>query len=54
HLIPTFSYGCGDHLGKTLACEPTGELTDWNYYYINMFADCDTFMHFLGGGIGHH
>ncbi|KAF9441745.1 hypothetical protein P691DRAFT_682982, partial [Macrolepiota fuliginosa MF-IS2] len=36
HLIPTFSYGHGDHLGKTLAHEPTGELTDWNYYYINM------------------
>ncbi|KAF9447837.1 hypothetical protein P691DRAFT_670694, partial [Macrolepiota fuliginosa MF-IS2] len=54
HLIPTYSCGSGDHLGKTLACEPTGESTDWNYYYINMFADHDTFMHFLGRGVGHH
>ncbi|EED78856.1 predicted protein [Postia placenta Mad-698-R] len=26
---------------------------DWVYYYVNMHVDCNMFMHYLGGGIGH-
>lgn len=48
---------------------PFSETKDWQYYYVNMyillitlhdshstfnrFVDCDMFMRFLGGGVGH-
>ncbi|KAL1738198.1 hypothetical protein HDZ31DRAFT_9335, partial [Schizophyllum fasciatum] len=53
HIIPAFAHGRTDEYlpGKTVARAPIN-LQDWKFYYMVMFADRDTLMHFRGGGVG--
>ncbi|KAF9555170.1 hypothetical protein CPC08DRAFT_612670, partial [Agrocybe pediades] len=61
HLIPAFAHGRTSQLLRSpsiarlkLPHEDEGdEHTDWRFFYVNMFIDCDMVMRFLGGGIGH-
>ncbi|KAG2074334.1 hypothetical protein BDR04DRAFT_974686, partial [Suillus decipiens] len=54
HIIPAFAYSCTDTLlGPSFVCKEDKHDTDWCYYYLNMFIDCDMFVRFHGGGIGH-
>ncbi|KAL7281058.1 hypothetical protein ACG7TL_004360 [Trametes sanguinea] len=52
HLIPAFHHGrTKEYLpASALARDPEG---DWQYYYVNRFVDRDTFVRYLGCGIGH-
>ncbi|KAI0090930.1 hypothetical protein BDY19DRAFT_886849 [Irpex rosettiformis] len=61
HLIPAFHYGRTSELlkGYSIArqydADPDDNDSDedWQYYYVDMFADRDMFMRYLGGGLGH-
>ncbi|KAF9049001.1 hypothetical protein BJ165DRAFT_1592981 [Panaeolus papilionaceus] len=55
HLIPAFHH---EHtkglLGpSTLARQPEEDDADWNFFYINIFADRDMVMRFRGSSVGH-
>ncbi|KAL1658479.1 hypothetical protein GGF50DRAFT_67162 [Schizophyllum commune] len=55
HLIPSFVNGRGTvnlRAGPSVA-RAEGEEDDWINYYVNIFADRDMVMRYLGGGIGH-
>ncbi|KAJ3006146.1 hypothetical protein NUW54_g4043 [Trametes sanguinea] len=54
HLIPTFTHGHTDELLRepTIMCQETlsdrdGQVTDFWFYYINIFADRNMFMRYL-------
>ncbi|KAI0743239.1 hypothetical protein BC629DRAFT_1275165, partial [Irpex lacteus] len=54
HLIPAFAHGrTASLLEPSIARRPQDDDEDWQYYYVNIFADRDMLMRFLGGGIGH-
>ncbi|THG93522.1 hypothetical protein EW026_g7735 [Hermanssonia centrifuga] len=54
HLIPSFAYGMtSEHLGPSIVRPASDNDKDWLLYYVNIFADCDMFMRYLGGGVGH-
>ncbi|KII95409.1 hypothetical protein PLICRDRAFT_48393 [Plicaturopsis crispa FD-325 SS-3] len=55
HLIPGFADGRTTELLKCLGsvARPVGEEDDWSTYYVNIWADRDMFMRFIGGGVGH-
>ncbi|ESK83853.1 hypothetical protein Moror_13491 [Moniliophthora roreri MCA 2997] len=66
HLLPSFKDGKDDRWvtlavnslaqqqkSRNSSGEKVLETTDWKYYYVNMFVDCDIFMRLCGGGIGH-
>ncbi|KAI0743684.1 hypothetical protein C8Q80DRAFT_1079612, partial [Daedaleopsis nitida] len=60
NLIPVFAHGT-----QPFQCAPTGVLgipdnasdnespDEWIHHYMNFFVDCDIFMRYLGGRIGH-
>ncbi|GJJ11230.1 hypothetical protein Clacol_005462 [Clathrus columnatus] len=50
HIIPAFAYGFAEEsaLSSSKLAHPNSELKDWNYYYVNRFADRDILMHYLG------
>ncbi|KAF9056750.1 hypothetical protein BDP27DRAFT_1242376 [Rhodocollybia butyracea] len=56
HLIPDFCGGKTNTLlqtpGPTAARKP-GQDSDWLNFYVMIFVDCDMFMRYHGGGIGH-
>ncbi|KAF5393789.1 hypothetical protein D9757_000388 [Collybiopsis confluens] len=50
HLIPSFSDG---RTSASVACDSTNA-SNWEFFYVNIFADRDMFMrYFPGGGVGH-
>ncbi|KNZ76393.1 hypothetical protein J132_10503, partial [Termitomyces sp. J132] len=54
HLIPQFAGSCTNTLlGPSVACCMDEENLDYEWYYVEMFVDRDTFVQFTGGGIGH-
>ncbi|KAG2002286.1 hypothetical protein CC2G_004487 [Coprinopsis cinerea AmutBmut pab1-1] len=54
HLSPCFESEQGvNGLGPSVVRRPEDHHLDWNYLYVNLFSDCDMFMRFRGGGIGH-
>ncbi|KAI9458799.1 hypothetical protein HD554DRAFT_2298897 [Boletus coccyginus] len=57
HLILALAYGHTEELlGHSYAHQQKDAedwASDWKYYYVNMFVDCNIFMRFWGGGIGH-
>ncbi|KAJ8078120.1 hypothetical protein PM082_000326 [Marasmius tenuissimus] len=63
HLIPAFHYETTsdllpkDSLARVYEEYHEGEYipedVDWVYHYVNMFPDCDMFMRYRGGGVGH-
>jgi hypothetical protein len=69
HLIPAFAFGrTSEILGPSIARFENEGDEDWKYYYVNMyvchfislitlnhkrFVDCDMFMRYRGGGVGH-
>ncbi|KAI0261414.1 hypothetical protein BC834DRAFT_972687 [Gloeopeniophorella convolvens] len=55
HLIPAFAHGRTTTLltPKSMAHRPQDEGQDWEYYYVNMFADRDMIMQFVGRAIRH-
>ncbi|PPR02756.1 hypothetical protein CVT24_002089 [Panaeolus cyanescens] len=56
HLIPAFSHSFTDDLlgPSPLARAYDGDdTTDWNFFYVNIFADRDMMMRYRGGGVGH-
>ncbi|KJA19627.1 hypothetical protein HYPSUDRAFT_143405, partial [Hypholoma sublateritium FD-334 SS-4] len=55
HLIPVFRYGkTNNFLPEASLGRAPGELSDWKYFYVNIFVDRDMYMRFAGGGIGHY
>ncbi|KIK92915.1 hypothetical protein PAXRUDRAFT_790802 [Paxillus rubicundulus Ve08.2h10] len=55
HLIPAFADGRGSHLlraGKSVGRQGDEE-DDWVSFYVNIFADRDMFMRFVGRSPGH-
>ena len=36
HMIPAFSHGIIDELGKSVARRPADDDEDWEYYYVGM------------------
>ncbi|PPQ78449.1 hypothetical protein CVT24_001579 [Panaeolus cyanescens] len=55
HLIPAFHHGHTQGLlgPSRIARQPEDENSDWNFFYLNIFADRDMLMRFRGGGVGH-
>ncbi|PPQ76747.1 hypothetical protein CVT24_012267 [Panaeolus cyanescens] len=55
HLIPAFHHGHTKGLldPSTLARSPSDDDSDWNFFYVNIFADRNLMMRFCGGGVGH-
>ncbi|KAJ7481273.1 hypothetical protein B0H11DRAFT_2419303 [Mycena galericulata] len=56
HLIPHFAGGRTNELLGTMdptAARAAGDTEDWANYYVNIFADRDMLMRFVGGGVGH-
>ncbi|KAF8259781.1 hypothetical protein EI94DRAFT_1812784 [Lactarius quietus] len=54
YLVPIYGEGRrADLLGPSLAHSPSEGNEDFCLYYVNFFADCDLFMRFYGGGVGH-
>ncbi|KAF9033835.1 hypothetical protein BJ165DRAFT_1615947 [Panaeolus papilionaceus] len=56
HLIPAFHHGHTSGLlgPSALARLSEDDQADWNFFYVNVFADRDMVMRFRGGGVGHH
>ncbi|KAJ3858791.1 hypothetical protein EV359DRAFT_75796 [Lentinula novae-zelandiae] len=55
-LIPAFIHGKSNDLLATrlpTAARKVRESEDWVNYYVMIFVDCDMFMHYHGGAIGH-
>ncbi|KAJ3526412.1 hypothetical protein NMY22_g10174 [Coprinellus aureogranulatus] len=53
HLLPNVQEGKSDTgLPDTFVRQDKDGL-DWNYFYLNIFADRDMFMRYRGGGAGH-
>ncbi|KIK25266.1 hypothetical protein PISMIDRAFT_43715, partial [Pisolithus microcarpus 441] len=53
HLIPAFAKG-RSHSDHTSLSPVTKDTDDWNYYYINRFADRDMLLRYHWGlGVGH-
>ncbi|KIK35492.1 hypothetical protein CY34DRAFT_16981 [Suillus luteus UH-Slu-Lm8-n1] len=55
HLIPAFASGRGSsslRYGRSFTRQ-SGELDDWEAYYIGIFVDRDMFMRYTHHGIGH-
>ncbi|KAI6039572.1 hypothetical protein EDC04DRAFT_2521488, partial [Pisolithus marmoratus] len=53
HLIPAFTKG-RSHSDCTSLSPITRDSDDWNYYYVNRFADCDMLLQYHWGlGVGH-
>ncbi|KAF8147208.1 hypothetical protein K438DRAFT_1989788 [Mycena galopus ATCC 62051] len=56
HLIPNFAGGRTNLLLSTVnktAARSENDTEDWETYYVNIFADRDMLMRYVGGGIGH-
>ncbi|KAF7967234.1 hypothetical protein HWV62_35081 [Athelia sp. TMB] len=54
HLMPAFAHGATQGLlGHSIARQPKENDEDWQYFYVDIWADRDMFMRFRGGGIGH-
>ncbi|KAJ7115737.1 hypothetical protein C8R44DRAFT_880156 [Mycena epipterygia] len=57
HLIPDFNNGRTNDLlateEETAARSSPLDTEDWANYYVNIFADRDMLMRYVGGGIGH-
>ncbi|TRM67223.1 hypothetical protein BD626DRAFT_627628 [Schizophyllum amplum] len=54
HAVPAFAHGrTADYLAGPTIARPQGEVDDYKFHYISMFADRDTLMRFRGGGVGH-
>ncbi|KAI0054410.1 hypothetical protein BV25DRAFT_1768684, partial [Artomyces pyxidatus] len=63
HLIPAFHHKRTADLlpGRSIARQVEEfsvsrrekELTDWRFFYVDMFVDRDMTMRYLGGGVGH-
>ncbi|KAI0667060.1 hypothetical protein C8Q78DRAFT_1140637 [Trametes maxima] len=52
HLIPAFHHGrTSEYLPLRTLYQDTGG--DWKFFYVNRFADRDTFVRHLGCGVGH-
>ncbi|KAJ7101338.1 hypothetical protein B0H15DRAFT_936529 [Mycena belliarum] len=54
HLIPAFAHGATEEFPYASLARHKDEYQDWNYHYVNFFADRDMFMRYLGGGVGHY
>ncbi|KAJ7627108.1 hypothetical protein FB45DRAFT_1082250 [Roridomyces roridus] len=57
HLIPAFHYGKTDKFlagPSILRHIHDDEDTDYEFYYVNQFADRDLFMRYAGDAVGHH
>ncbi|TBU49493.1 hypothetical protein BD309DRAFT_1076425 [Dichomitus squalens] len=54
-LIPAFHYGQSNAAlpGPSIARRADEDDTDWNYYYVSIFANRDMVMRYVGDGIGH-
>ncbi|TBU53092.1 hypothetical protein BD310DRAFT_981403 [Dichomitus squalens] len=54
-LIPAFHYGQSDAAlpGPSIARQADEDDTDWNNYYVGIFANRDMAMRYVGDGIGH-
>ncbi|KIJ42710.1 hypothetical protein M422DRAFT_170788 [Sphaerobolus stellatus SS14] len=54
HLIPAFNEGRTEELlGDSVARRYDELKDDWQFFYVNRFADRDMLMRYMGGGIGH-
>ncbi|KAF7307251.1 hypothetical protein MIND_00518800 [Mycena indigotica] len=56
HLIPRFAGGRTNDLlstRKPTAARSFDETDDWKSYYVDIFADRDMLMRYVGGGVGH-
>ncbi|PSS31922.1 hypothetical protein PHLCEN_2v2303 [Hermanssonia centrifuga] len=54
HIIPAFAHGkTSELLGPSIVRSVSDNDEDWVFYYVNIFADRDMFMRYLGGGVGH-
>ncbi|KXN91848.1 hypothetical protein AN958_11788 [Leucoagaricus sp. SymC.cos] len=53
HLIPAYAHGQVSWLGPSLIHCVVDDHHDWQYYYANIFVDCDMFMRYQGGGVGY-
>ncbi|EGN94895.1 hypothetical protein SERLA73DRAFT_155586 [Serpula lacrymans var. lacrymans S7.3] len=54
HLIPAFAYGRTDeYLPPSITRQPNETNEDWAFFDVNIFVDCDMFMRYRGGGVGH-
>ncbi|KAJ3849778.1 hypothetical protein EV368DRAFT_12582, partial [Lentinula lateritia] len=53
HIIPAFEHGKTDQFLIGLARQENEDNEDFFRFYVNMWADCDMFMRFRGGGVGH-
>ncbi|KAF7298603.1 hypothetical protein MIND_00807400 [Mycena indigotica] len=56
HLIPRFAGGRTNDLlstQKPTAARLFDETDDWKSYYVDIFADRDMLMRYVGGGVGH-
>ncbi|THG92874.1 hypothetical protein EW026_g8186 [Hermanssonia centrifuga] len=54
HVIPAFAHGkTSELLGPSVVRSVSDNDEDWVFYYVNIFADRDMFMRYLGGGVGH-
>ncbi|KAJ7777634.1 hypothetical protein DFH07DRAFT_976756 [Mycena maculata] len=59
HIIPAFAYGTTEDVldSSSIGRLPRDGLTedeDWRYYHVNFFVDCDMYMRYVGGGVGHY
>ncbi|TFK79623.1 hypothetical protein K466DRAFT_505253, partial [Polyporus arcularius HHB13444] len=56
YLMPAFNHGETKHFlsrPSPLARQPSDNDADFMYYHVCMFVDRDTYMRYLGGGVGH-
>ncbi|KAI0318229.1 hypothetical protein OF83DRAFT_48304 [Amylostereum chailletii] len=53
-LIPAFAHGqTNRRLGPSIARAPKEKDLDWEMFCVCIFVECDVFMRFRGGGVGH-
>ncbi|KAI0263908.1 hypothetical protein BC834DRAFT_970987 [Gloeopeniophorella convolvens] len=57
HLIPAFAYGqTEDFLPSNSVARHSrrqGDTIDYRFYYVSMWVDCNMFMRYVGGALGH-
>ncbi|KAJ7462907.1 hypothetical protein FB451DRAFT_1562362 [Mycena latifolia] len=59
HIIPAFAHRRTEEflvpgsIGR-LPRDGLSDSEDWRYYYVNFFVDCDMYMRYVGGGVGHY
>ncbi|OSC99224.1 hypothetical protein PYCCODRAFT_1416437 [Trametes coccinea BRFM310] len=54
YIMPAFAHGMtSDLLGPSRLARRDAADSDYEYYYVGIFADRDIYMRHLGGGVGH-